>query len=138
MAASAVRAVSAGLGRMPAPEPPPFYAFDADIGRLAVSTPRYSTAIVSESRGAFPYGGVEPARLFDASGRPVGGLGGRGPASFGLVVRGLRQRSSSRSPRVASQATAPRPGPTLIFRLPPPSADPPAGIRVRIAPNRRA
>lgn len=104
MAANAVRAVSAGLGRMPAPEPPPFYAFDADIGRLAVSTPRYSTAIVSENRGAFPYGGVELARLFDASGRPVGGLGGRGPASFGIVVRSSRRRSFSQTPRAGAGA----------------------------------
>ena len=103
MAGNAARAVTAGLGRMPAPEPPPFYAFDADIGRLAVSTPSYGTAIVSDNRGAFPYGGVELARLFDAAGRPVGGLGGRGSAGFGIVVRAAGRTSRTQSPR-AGQA----------------------------------
>ena len=102
MAANAARAVTEGLGAMPAPEPPPFYAFDADTGRLAVSTPRYATAIVAQNRSAFPYGGVELARLFDAAGRPVGGLGGRGRAAFGLMVRaGGRQIATQTSRRSA-------------------------------------
>jgi hypothetical protein len=95
MAANAARAVTLGLGRMRAPEPPGLYAFDRDTGRLAVSTPRYGTALVPDNRGAFPYGGIEPARLLDKSGRPVGGLGGRGPAAFGLVVRGRHGRMST-------------------------------------------
>ena len=98
MAANAARAVTLGLGSMRAPEPPPFYAFDRDTRRLAVSTPRYATAIVPDNRGAFPYGGIEPARLLDAAGRPVGGLGGRGPAAFGLVVRGPHGRMATQGP----------------------------------------
>jgi hypothetical protein len=98
MAANAARAVTLGLGSMRAPEPPPFYAFDRDTGRLAVSTPRYGTAIVPENRGAFPYEGIEPARLLDGAGRPVGGLGGRGPAAFGLVVRGPHGRMATQGP----------------------------------------
>ena len=69
-----------------------------DTRRLAVSTPRYGTAIVPDNRGAFPYGGGEPARLFDAAGRPVGGIGGRGLAAFGLVVRGPHGRMATQGP----------------------------------------
>jgi hypothetical protein len=87
MAANAARAVAAGLGRIPGVEPPPFYAFDADVGRLAVSTPSYATAVLAVNRGAFPYGGIELARLFDGQGDPVGGIGGRPPAAFGVVVK---------------------------------------------------
>ena len=53
MAANAARAVVLGLGRMRATDPPPLYAFDRDSGRLAVTTPRYSTAIVPDNNGAF-------------------------------------------------------------------------------------
>ena len=53
----------AGLGAMPAEDPPPLYAFDPDTERLAVTTPRYSTAIVPDNRGAFDYGGIDLARL---------------------------------------------------------------------------
>ena len=52
-----------------------------------MSTRRYSAAIVADNRGAFPYGGIELARLFDPQGVPVGGVGGRPPASFGVVLR---------------------------------------------------
>ena len=83
MAANAARAVTAGLGRSPGSEPPPFYAYDADIGRLAVSTPAYSTAIVAVNHAAFPYGGIELARLFDGRGEPLTGIGGVGPAAMG-------------------------------------------------------
>lgn len=96
MAANAARAVTLGLGAMPAPEPPPFFAYDSDIGRLAISTPRYGTAIVATNRGAFPYGGVEPARLLTGDGRAVN-LGGRGSAAFGLVVRGPSGRFATQT-----------------------------------------
>jgi hypothetical protein len=72
---------------MASEEPPPLYAFDPDVGRLAVSTPTYNTAIVAVNRGAFPYGGLELARLFDGQQDVAGGVGGRPPASFGVVVR---------------------------------------------------
>ena len=96
MAANAARAITLGLGGMPAPEPPPFFAYDSDIGRLAISTPRYGTAIVASNRGAFPYGGLEPARLLTGAGDPIN-LGGRGPAAFWLVVRGPAGRFATQT-----------------------------------------
>ncbi|MBE2319916.1 hypothetical protein DVA67_028380 [Solirubrobacter sp. CPCC 204708] len=96
MAANAARAITLGLGTMPADEPPPFFAYDSDIGRLAVSTPRYATAIVASNRGAFPYGGVEPARLLDGEGHAIN-LGGRGNAAFGLVIRGPSGRFATQT-----------------------------------------
>ena len=86
VAANAARAVEAGLGRMPGQRPPPLYAFDPDIGRLAVTTPAYSTAVVPVSQGAFPYGGIELARLYDGRGEVAANIGGRPPAAFGLAV----------------------------------------------------
>ena len=59
------RALRSGSADMEAEAPPPFYSFDADIGRLSVSTPRYGAAIVDRQHGAVPYGGIELARLFD-------------------------------------------------------------------------
>jgi hypothetical protein len=87
MAANAARAVLAGLGDRRGEQPPPLYAFDPDVGRLAVTTPAYSTAIVAVNQGAFPYGGIELARLLDGDGEVAAGIGGRPPAAFGLVVR---------------------------------------------------
>ena len=81
---------SSALGAKRSEEPPPLYAYDPDVGRLAVTTPAYNTAIVAVNRGAFPYGGVELARLFDGRQDVAGGVGGRPPASFGLVVRNAR------------------------------------------------
>ena len=85
--ANAARAVEAGLGRMRAAAPPPLYAYDPDIGRLAVTTPAYNTAIVAVNQRAFPYGGIELARLFDGDQRVAANVGGRAPAAFGLLVR---------------------------------------------------
>jgi hypothetical protein len=85
--ANAARAIAAGLGARPGAEPPPLYAFDPDVGRLAITTPRYSTAIVPVSQGAFPYGGIDIARLFDGRQEVAGSIGGVPPAAFGLVVR---------------------------------------------------
>jgi hypothetical protein len=85
--ANAAQAALLGLGGMASEQPPPLYAFDPDVGRLAVSTPTYNTAIVAVNRGAFPYGGLELARLFDGQQDVAGGVGGRPPASFGVVVR---------------------------------------------------
>ncbi|MET0818403.1 MAG: hypothetical protein ABWZ67_12645 [Solirubrobacteraceae bacterium] len=87
IAGNAARAVAAGLGRRPAEDPPPLYAFDPDTRRLAVSTARYSTAIVPNNRGAFAYGGIGPARLFGPGQRPVANVGGRPPCAIGIVVR---------------------------------------------------
>jgi hypothetical protein len=87
MGANAMRALSLGLADMDAQAPPPFYSFDADVGRLSVSTRRYSTAILADNYGAVPYGGIDLARFFDPAGVPVGGVGGRPPAAFGVVLR---------------------------------------------------
>ncbi|HEX5619317.1 MAG TPA: hypothetical protein VFX51_12910 [Solirubrobacteraceae bacterium] len=87
IAANAARAAAAGLSGMPEREPPPLYSFDPDTGRLAITTPAYNTAIVPVSQGAFPYGGIELARLFDGDQEVAANVGGRPPAAFGLVVR---------------------------------------------------
>jgi hypothetical protein len=84
--ASAVRAIGLGMGARPAAEPPPLWAYDYDTGRLAITTPRYSTAIVPDDRGALGYGGLEPARLFGPGQRVASGIGGRPPGAFGIVV----------------------------------------------------
>jgi hypothetical protein len=90
--ANAARAADSGLGAKKTRTVPALYAFDPDIGRLAITTPHYNTAIVAVNQGAFPYGGVELARLFDAEQDPAGGIGGRAPAAFGVMVRDLRGR----------------------------------------------
>jgi len=85
--ANAARAIAYGMGSMPASDPPPLYSFDYDTGRLAVSTDAYSTALVPSNRGAFPYGGLDPVRLFGPGQQPVGSLGGVPPEAMGVVVR---------------------------------------------------
>jgi hypothetical protein len=89
MQANAARAIDAGLGEMSAAEPPALYSFDPDIGRLAVTTRSYNTAIIAVNQRAFPYGGVEMARLFDGRQDVAGGIGGTPPASFGVWIRDL-------------------------------------------------
>ncbi len=85
--ANAARALDAGLGRAAATEPPALYAFDPDIGRLAITTPAYNTAIVAVNQRAFPYGGIDLARLFDGNQEVAATIGGTPPASFGAIVR---------------------------------------------------
>src|SRR5688572_27919523 len=92
MSSNAALAVAAGLGSMREKEPPSLYAFDPDTGRLAVTTPDYNTAIVPSSRGAFPYGGIDLARLYSGRQEVAAGIGGRPPASFGLLVRDISGR----------------------------------------------
>jgi hypothetical protein len=48
--------------------------------------------VIVNGGGAFPYGGIELARLFDGAATPVGGIGGRAPAAFGIIVRGAGNR----------------------------------------------
>ena len=86
MSAAAARAVIRGLAGRASEPPPPLYAYDPDIGRLAITTPHYNTAILAVNRGAVPYGGMEPARLFDADQRVAASVGGRPYAAFGVVV----------------------------------------------------
>jgi hypothetical protein len=84
--ALAAEAVLRRLGAADAAEPPPLYAFDPSIGRLTVTTPSYNTAITAVSNGAFPYGGIELARLYDSRQRVVSHIGGRAPAGMGVMV----------------------------------------------------
>ena len=84
-AANAARAVDAGLGRM---------ARRAARRRCTPSTPtpaawrsrrppttRRSSPV---NQRAFPYGGIELARLFDGEQEVAAGIGGRAPAAFGM------------------------------------------------------
>ncbi len=87
--ANAARAIDAGLGTRRASEPPALYSYDPDIGRLAVTTPTYNTAVVAVNQRAFPYGGLDLARLFDANQDVAANIGGRPPASFGVMVRDI-------------------------------------------------
>ena len=90
--ANAARAIDAGLGRARSTEPPALYSFDPDIGRLAVTTPAYNTAIVAVNQRAFPYGGLDLARLFDGKQNIAANIGGTPPASFGALVRDVNGR----------------------------------------------
>jgi hypothetical protein len=101
MLSTVARAIGAGLGALPAAEPPPLYAYDYDTGRLAITTPRYSTAIVPDDRGVFGYGGIDLARLFGPGQRVASGTGGHPPGAFGIVV-------SDRSGRTVLATQRPR------------------------------
>jgi hypothetical protein len=106
MQANAARAIALGLGEQPASEPPPMYSFDGDIGRLAVTTPTYNTAVLAVNQHAVPYGGIELARLFDGDQRVVANVGGRPPASFGVLVRDASAREILFSQRARDRAPA--------------------------------
>ena len=123
MAANAARAVAAGLGDAASRRPPPLYAFDPGSGRLAVTTPVYNTAVVPVSQGAFPYGGIELARLYDARQEVAANIGGRPPAAFGMLVHDSagHRLLATQTPRT----TLPRR--TRAFRL----TRAPAGVGVR-------
>ncbi len=105
--ALAAEAVLRGMGNDPAAEPPPMYAFDPSIGRLAITTPTYNTAIVPVSNGAFPYGGIDIARWFDSRQRVISHIGGRAPAGFGLAVRASDGKlvTASQRPRTLGSKT---------------------------------
>ena len=103
MALNAARAVDLGLGARPAQDPPPLYAYDYDTGRVAVTTPRYSTAIVPDNRGAFEYGGIEIARLVGAGQRVAANLGGLPPAAFGALLEDRHGRTLLASQHVRAR-----------------------------------
>jgi hypothetical protein len=108
MQANAARAVALGLGSMQAPPPPPLYSFDGDIGRLAITTKHYSTAVLPVSQRAFPYGGLELCRLYDGDQRVVSNVGGRPWASFGVLVRQREKEiATSQRPRAVPPARPP-------------------------------
>ena len=126
--ANAARAVAAGLGRMRASRPPALYAYDPDIGRLAVTTPAYNTAIIAVNQRAFPYGGIELARLFDGDQRVAANVGGTGNAAFGVRVRDAAGRlvlsSQTARPAVRRSVT-----PLRLMRAP-------SGVGARAASRR--
>jgi hypothetical protein len=83
-AAHAARDALLGVGGIAAETPPAVFARDPEVQRLAVSTPRYATAITGAHSSA-RYGGLELARLYDADSYPVSGTGGAGRVAFGLA-----------------------------------------------------
>lgn len=99
MMGNACRAVIFGLDLLNGVQPPPLYAYDPDIGRLAITTPAYNTAIVAVNQGAFPYGGMEPARLFGSEQAVAANVGGTADACFGIVVRDHRTGRATESQR---------------------------------------
>jgi len=90
IAANAARAVMAGIPMRTGAEPPPLYSFDPGSGRLAITTPTYNTAITAVTNGAYPYGGIDLARLYDGRQEVAATLGARMPSSFGIVARNRR------------------------------------------------
>lgn len=61
------------------------YSHDASLGRLAVTTSRYATAVVRPWSG-LRSGGIEPSRIIDARGRAVTGLGGQTAGTLALSL----------------------------------------------------
>ena len=122
MQANAARAITGGLGGAAAEPPPPLYAYDPDTGRLAVTTRTYNTAIVPVNQGAFPYGGIELARLFDADQVVAATTGGRPPAAFGLLVRDVGGRRLLATQSGARRRVDPRVTPLRLTRAPAGSA----------------
>jgi hypothetical protein len=116
MAANAGRAIVAGIPARPGSEPPAMYSFDPAVGRLAVTTPRYNTAITAVTNGAYPYGGIDIARLYDGRQEIAATLGARVPASFGIVARNRNGRIRLATARPASRR-AERP-PLRLLRAP--------------------
>jgi len=114
MAANACRAVQYGLHDAPSRQPPPLYAYDPDIGRLAVTTPVYSTAIILDNHHAFPYGGADPARFFDADQHVVANVGGTGNATFGMTIVNHRTGAVIRSQRPRAGGSVAHPKLRLI------------------------
>jgi hypothetical protein len=115
--ANAARAIDAGLGSRRAVEPPALYSYDPDIGRLAVTTPTYNTAIVAVNQRAFPYGGLDLARLFDGDQEVAANIGGRPPASFGVLVRDIAGKRVLAS-QIGRGAMSPGVTPLRLTRAP--------------------
>ena len=102
----AARAVFYGFAGLPAAEPPPLWAYDPTIGRVAITTPTYNTAIMATNNGSFPYGGLELARLFDGDQRPAGCVGGYGGGGFGVICENTRGGTvlATQEPRATSSS----------------------------------
>lgn len=83
--AHAARLAALRIGTRRAVRPPGWFALDSDAGRVAVSTIRYSTAVLLR-HPLDDLGGIELARLYDGRGDPVSGTGGSGASAFGLAL----------------------------------------------------
>jgi len=114
----AARAAWMNLSDRRAIKPPPLYAYDPQIGRLAVTTPFYNTAIVAVSNGAFPYGGREPARLFDSDQRVAANVGGAGGSAFGITAADSRGKIVLRTQQPLTRLPAPTHPPLELARSP--------------------
>jgi hypothetical protein len=111
IAANAMRAVGLGLGARPAHDPPPMYAFDEDTGRLAVTTPRYSTAIVPRNRrGPRTAGSTSPGCTGARSDRSAPSAARRRARSGWWCATHTGTNSSRRSAASATPARCGRPG----------------------------
>ena len=115
--AHSARAAESRLGTQHSEVPPPLYAFDPDIGRLAVTTPTYNTAIIVVNQRAFPYGGIELARLYDGDQHVAANIGGVGPAAFGVTVRDHARGTVTYSQHGRRHASLAQP-PLLLTRAP--------------------
>ncbi|WP_026911045.1 hypothetical protein [Patulibacter minatonensis] len=82
-AAHAARLAQLGVGARKTIRPPSWFAWDPDVGRIAVSTKRYSTGILLR-HPTDDIGGIEMSRLFGAAGEPASGTGGSARSAFGL------------------------------------------------------
>jgi hypothetical protein len=124
MASNAAQAITLGLASVPGVQPPPMYSFDPDSQRLAVSTPVYASAILVHNRRAVSYGGLDPNRLFDARGQPVGCTAGSGIANFIACIRdrGGRVLLSTQMGEHASMSIAAAPREGAVLRAGPSSA----------------
>ena len=114
MAANACRAIQYGLDDAPGREPPPLYAYDPDIGRLAITTPAYSTAIILDNHRAFPYGGADPARFVDSEQHVVASVGGTGNSAFGMTIVNHATGAVTRSQRARPGGSVAHPSLRLI------------------------
>ena len=125
VAGNAARAIDAGITRIEPLRPPALYAFDPDTGRLAVTTPAYSTAIMPVSQGAFRYG--DRARPLQRCRKRARGHDRRAPAG------GLRPAR----PRCPAPAGARHAGAAPASRRPAALAHPRAARRRRPAHHPR-
>jgi hypothetical protein len=96
-AANAMRALEAGLGSARSVRPRALFAYDPDIGRVAITTPAYNTAIFAVNQRAFPYGGLDLARLFDGDQDVAANIGGVGAAAVGLHAGALHTQYGARA-----------------------------------------
>ena len=127
--ANAARAVEAGLGRLRGTRPPALYAYDPDIGRLAITTPAYNTAIVAVNQRAFPYGGIElraTVRRQPACGRQHRR---RSATPRSACASATPRAGSSSRPQTARPAVSRSVTPLRLTRAP-------SGVRARAASSR--